>query len=119
MLGEMADDLSISEAHFETLKGSSQSDFRSPTRPRLVRAISYLYSDVIRFCQHVCDLFSPRKKSKLLAVELHRHSSILTYAKGYDRRLGYSVSSSGSLSMTDFETVSMVSGSINGFLSWN
>jgi hypothetical protein len=117
MLSEMADDLSISEAHFQTLKGNSLSDFQSPSLPRLARAISYLYSDVIKFCQHVCNLFSLRKKGKLLAVELRRHSSILTYAKGYDRRLGSSVSSSGSLSMTGFETVSMVSGSINGSLS--
>lgn len=67
----IAEELQVFETQTLGLVTRAKDRIQSPSYPRLIRTLAYLYTDVIDFCHHLCDLFSTkrtklRKRAKLL-----------------------------------------------------
>lgn len=42
--------------------GQVRSSIDDPSRQRISKALSYVYTDIVEFCQEACDIFSSQKR---------------------------------------------------------
>ncbi|KAH0542496.1 hypothetical protein FGG08_003092 [Glutinoglossum americanum] len=62
MFEKMSVTLPVYEEYIRTLKARALSRGQ-PVSRRLLKALAYVYSDIIQFCQYACNLFTKRKGS--------------------------------------------------------
>jgi hypothetical protein len=67
MFENMAMQLPAYEEHIKELKERAQQQGREVS-PRLLKALAYVYSDLIQFCFDACRLFSKKRSSMLVLL---------------------------------------------------